>query len=417
MLTKDLLRFRIVNSAAKPQFINVSDPDLLTLAERLIECYRLEEGQVCSLLEIREEVENQIHSYPNEKIAQGLNKIILDRCDFSNPDEFDYPALRAEIFAASAAVLKKETSGLSPEKLADKVRNSLSTDAGKLFDAGMYSDLPGNETLIKSPSVFPRELLERYNCSLVQSLLLFSGSLELIIEDPEPAKMRRMFKYLKFFRLLAKITSVAGNRRFKEAPEKLKIIIDGPISLFENTRKYGLQLACFFPAILDMKKWKLKTIVNPKNRELKLNLDESSKLVGHYRNFSSYVPEEIAMFHRLFKTKVSDWKITGNAPLFQADNHELIFPDLSFTDESDRTIHLELFHRWHSVPLLERLEFCNRNPDLPLIIGIDRALYKKPEVKDRVDSSEYFQQAGFLFRDFPGVDNVRKILNARAKLN
>jgi hypothetical protein len=69
-----------------------------------------------------------------------------------------------------------------------------------------------------------------------------------------------------------------------------------------------------------------------------------------------------------------------------------------------------LFHRWHYGALLSRLEFCSKNPDLPLIIGIDRALLKG-ELPQILEKNEYFQKQGFLFRDFPGIARVSKLLD------
>ena len=39
-------------------------------------------------------------------------------------------------------------------------------------------------------------------------------------------------------------------------------------------------------------------------------------------------------------------------------------------------------------------------------------LYKKPEIKERLDSSAFFQSKGFTFSDFPGVDKVKKLLDS-----
>jgi hypothetical protein len=49
---------------------------------------------------------------------------------------------------------------------------------------------------------------------------------------------------------------------------------------------------------------------------------------------------------------------------------------------------------------------------LALIIGVDRALYNKPEIKSQLNDNDIFAQRGFLFRDFPGVEKVRKLLNS-----
>jgi len=173
-----------------------------------------------------------------------------------------------------------------------------------------------------------------------------------------------------------------------------------------------LQLATFFPAVCLLKKWIIKSEIDMDGRKYKLRLDWKSNLVSHYHNFSAYVPEEVAMFHRLFKEKIQDWQIVGDTPFFDAGNQEIIFADLSFKNSCGKIIHLELFHRWHSTPLLKRLEYCASHSDMPFIIGVDRSLSERPEIKQVLDSNDFFQKKGFLFRDFPGVERVYKLLES-----
>jgi predicted nuclease of restriction endonuclease-like RecB superfamily len=242
-------------------------------------------------------------------------------------------------------------------------------------------------------------------------LLIYADEMEIKVADDRQAEMRRLFKYLKFFRLLADIEQLKPSSSEKGFL-KMRLNVSGPASLLENTRKYGLQLASFFPAVCAMRKWSLKADVKLKDKRYRLILDESSGLVSHYRNFSAYVPEEIAMFHRLFKQKVEDWKIVGDTPFIKGQGQEIIFPDLSFCDSAGQVMHLELFHRWHYGSLLKRLEFCEKNMDLPLLLGVDRSLLNNAELKTLLESHPYFSERGFLFRDFPGVDRVHKMLCA-----
>lgn len=105
------------------------------------------------------------------------------------------------------------------------------------------------------------------------------------------------------------------------------------------------------------------------------------------------------MFHRLFREKVTDFEIVGETPFLPLRNGELIFPDLSFRHcASGKVLHLELFHRWHSGVLTQRLE-QKEELDHSLVLGVDRAIATGREGKDVL-----------LFRDFPGVENVRKLL-------
>jgi predicted nuclease of restriction endonuclease-like RecB superfamily len=186
--------------------------------------------------------------------------------------------------------------------------------------------------------------------------------------------------------------------------------IDGPASLFENTNKYGLQLASFFPAIPDLEKWSLSSMIKLNNKHFVLKVDQKSGLVSHYRNFSSYVPEEIKMFHNQFKEKQDVWEIVGNTPFMHSEAGEMIFPDLSFQNEEGKVYHLELFHRWHMGPLIRRLEESEDPTFDNLIIGVDRSLINKGGLKETLEASPWFQERGFLFRDFPGVTTVERKL-------
>ncbi len=410
MLTKDLLNYRIMNGFIKPKFIKTDDSSTLDFAVQLLAAYDADAAMLRS--EIDETTLPLIKSHKDLKLSRGLNKLILDRCEFSAPSDMDYREMRRKIFERSAELLNSGQGGDLLE-YTEAMRNGSEED--KLFiDKGIYADLPENETLISLKSLYPRELLERYNCSLVQSLFFYCDKLEVSLEDPEASKMRKLLKYLKFFRLLAEFKMDKAKKK-QEMPSKITLIIDGPTSLFENTQKYGLQLACFFPAVCDMDKWKIKADIKMGGKEHKLSLDQKSGLVSHYRNFSAFVPEEVSMFHKLFKEKISDWEITAHGSFINAGEQDLIFPDLSFKRASDgAVIHLELFHRWHSHQLLRRIEFCEKHPNVPLLIGVDRFLYNKPEIKSIIDSSEYFENSGFLFRDFPGVDRVKKSLAQKA---
>jgi len=47
-------------------------------------------------------------------------------------------------------------------------------------------------------------------------------------------------------------------------------------------------------------------------------------------------------------------------------------------------------------------------------MGVDRALLKG-ELTQLLENSAYFQKKGFLFRDFPGVSRVKKLLEKNTK--
>ena len=317
--------------------------------------------------------------------------------------------MRRELFLKSAEVL---TSGAFTDYDDFQMEVYRRTENIQDFvQGGFYDDLPSNEELVKFRNLTPEQLLQRYNCSLVQSLLLHSSSITLELQDADSQKLRRLFKYLKFFRLLAEIhcEKFAGRGRNRQ-PFKLKLKIDGPVSLFENTSKYGLQLASFFPAIPDLDRWRLTSEIKLNNRLFRLDINQKTGLVSHYRNFSSFVPEEIKLFHSQFKDKQEEWNIKGQTPFMNLGEGEIIFPDLSFENHNGSVYHLELFHRWHMAPLIRRLDQGAMDQVENLIIGVDRSLINKGGLKETLEESDWFAKRGFLFRDFPGVATVLKTL-------
>src|SRR5690606_35929171 len=83
-------------------------------------------------------------------------------------------------------------------------------------------------------------LVERYQASLYQAVLLRAVEVRALIHCREPANYRDVFRTLKFRRLLFTI----------EPREKgYELVIDGPFSMFESVTKYGIQLALAFSTL------------------------------------------------------------------------------------------------------------------------------------------------------------------------
>lgn len=394
MLNKEHLRLHRRGDRALPLFADTADPELTASAESVLAIFRScaaarsTRGELMEQLSTLSAAGDKMDAFI--KLAEGL-------CTFSSSAEMDHPALRSALFTAASQAMAHAA---TPEDL----RRILSEKAGfaAFLQQDIYGDLPENQQLTAFRDLSGKELLERYNVSQVQGLLMTAGNLQIRIPRPDPAELRRLFKYLKFFRLLAEI---------RQEKEDFYLSISGPLAIFANTRKYAVQLAAFFPAVLLLKKWQLKAEIQWKNRLLQLHLDEKSQLRSHYRNFSAYVPEEIAMFHRLFREKIRDWSIVGETPVLAGKGGSAFFPDLSFRENAgDKVVHLELFHRWHKQQLENRLADLACQPELPLLLGVDRSIadentlepffVRHPDLKGRL----------FLFRDFPGVDRVAKLL-------
>lgn len=394
MLTKDLQVYSLKSTRIIPGFIDVEAPGLLQFAEQLLMVFNEGTGKTRETIEA--EAELYLQGQQNLKFGKGLYKILMDHAEFTLAEE-DADSRRDAILSAAASQLKH-----TELQTLEEYREAVQAISQQDLDTALYPDLPAFEQLTRIKRDFsPRQLLQRYNMAQVQALLLSTQSLTLTTHEMSAANLRRIFKCLKFFRLLAEI---------KQTKDKTTVVIDGPLSLLEGTKKYGLQIASFFPVICLLEQWQISAKVKPKRAVKNLKLDETSQLVSHYRHMSAYVPEEVRLFASHFEKTVEDWSFVAESPFLKRPKGRLIFPDFTLQHSSGVTVYLEIFHRWHRGPLIQRMEELEKMKE-PLILAIDRYLLKGLPSGDRQDALEDLDNSRhFLFSDYPAVSRLQKTL-------
>ena len=392
MLNTDLLRSTFRNGKFFCRFADVSKEENLALAAYLSAVFR--EGVNKCRCDLAALTKNIIAAASDPKLAAGMEKLLFDSAEFDAPDpDTDYVAMRRELFERSGAAIASRG-----EFSEEHYRRSF-----PLPELDIYGDLPDFEVLRSFRDLTPEALLHRYNIALVQTMLLYASKLTLRLSDPRHSELRKLVRFMKFFRLLAQIRRCGENT--------LEVELSGPGALLENARKYGLLLGALFPAVPLLKKYKLRAEVEIRSRKGILEVDQSAALVSHYGNISAYVPEEIRLFHRLFREKGAPWTVVGETPFINMGKKGICFPDLSFRNERGEICHLELFHRWHKGELRSRLEFMEQNPEIPLIAGIDRGAVNDESFALLVSEFPGAAARCFRFRDFPGVETVVRNLN------
>ncbi|MBR6372081.1 MAG: DUF790 family protein [Victivallales bacterium] len=404
VLTKDLINARLSGDRVQPAFISVADDSLLSLAARMIGIYNA--GNGITRGEIDEMMAPIVSSCRNLRLGNGLRKTLEDRAEYVSAAQEDLAARRREVFLASARELRSGAHG-DEASYGEAVRR-----AAPLPEDGLYSDLPENEKLVSIGDMTPRQLLERYNCALVQGLLLYSRQLELELPDVRPSQLRRLMRALRFNRLVADVVAKDKSAKDGDEPMTVKMLVDGPGSVLSNARSYGLQLALFFPHVCLLPKWRMKAKVELRGRWRNLVLDESCALVFNGRMTGAYVPEEVELFSKRIVEKLqgTQWHLVDECPYIKCKGGMFIVPDYAFMNDSGEYCYLELFHRWHATQISARLEALDNGAQWPLIIGVDNSIAQRPELGEQLASSAYFQQYGFTYRDYPLPDKVAKLL-------
>ena len=418
MLTKELLCFRTNKGKILPKLIEPEAPKLLRIANELVAAFSESVGEVRETLEWR--TKQVLDRYPlNALVGRGLEKLLLDRTEFDTEAKMELTKLREKIFSSSAALLsgKEEIRLCGFEMSVDvdlesyqrEVARSMGTSAKEL-SRQLYGDLPPFQQVLHFRGMTATGLLHRYNCAQIQGLLLRCEGLTVYMRESGAAKLRQLLKYLRFNKLLAKIS-------YDQTRKKTILLeIDGPLSLFVQTQKYGINLANFFPAILHQPKWGLDAEVRiRKNQVHSLHLDQSCGIRSHYRQFLAYIPEEIQLFSQQLAKQIPGWELTSSPEFVTLTGESLCFPDYLLTHCSGKKVALELFHTWHAAPLRSRLDQLDAQNEAPLLIGINRGLLKNVQLAEQVEASVYFSHYGFFFREVPTAAKLRPLLDAWLK--
>lgn len=401
MLTRELILYQTSDGTLTPRFIDPGNVKLLDIAAQLIAVY--EDGIGLRREELDEQVLPIVLAHRRTKLLKGLNKLLLDRCKFGNLASDDLSARRMRVFAQSAHHIQAHDGRESLAAHRDAVIGQLPA-GDREWAEDCFNDLPARAPLLSFKPLSPRDLLERYNCALPQTLLLFTNAVQLRFTDSRPHVYRQFFAYLKFFRLLASVKKINDTT--------FDLTIDGPLSLFALTKKYGFNLALLFPAIPTLEKWRLSADIRiPHKRRATLVLDEASHLTSSYHHFAAYIPDEVPLFRASLQEKLAGWAVEDTIDVITLGSQDTCIPDVSLRSSDGRVVHIELFHRWHHAALSRRLKALHKQAPLgsTLMIGVDRFLYKK-EMKALLDKSPYFKKLGFLFSGFPSAEHVISLL-------
>ena len=410
MLTRDLLRYKIRNRQIYPQFIEPTDRQLLAIAEQLIAIFEKSPNTSrATLLEASKQIIDSTPGIP--VVKRGLEKLLLDRTEFDTAPNETLIAFRQRLFRETSRLLSEEqfqdytdyrhrVSQITPDESQPEIA---ATEEGELASK-LYADLPSCQPVLTFRTLSGEHLLHRYNAAQVQGLLLHCNTLTLRLADAMTAELRQLFKYLRFNQLLSTI---------RKEEELYRITVDGPLNLFYKTKRYGMNLANFFIAVLHQPKWELTAEVRFRNRQpSQLSLDESCGIQPISQQFLAYIPEDIQLFQTMLRNKTDDWQIRPGSQFLPLAGDFYCFPDYQLIHKSGIETAIELFHPWHQGHLIARLNTLAEQTNASLILGVSRELEKKPQIADALAASAYFSKFGFTFRDVPTMRALLPILNS-----
>ena len=385
MLTSDLLQTRNHGPYIYPRYIKTEAPRAQALAEQLIAIFGDHQGKT------RRELSDALNQYAQDstdyRIQRGLAKLLRDdRCEFSERSVAPPAEVRERVFGLAR---KNHPVVLQPDLIHPVSRNDIlaevaseyKTDVEQLAWA-VYADLPDNHLLTRFEPPQPEWLLERYNVALAQALLYRCIRMKLSVLRNIPSRYKQLFKFVKFYQLMHTIQG--------DLDSGYEIVLDGPVSLFRLSQKYGLKLAVFLPALLLCTRWKMEAEIVAADGERRFfPLDESAGLHSHYRDSTVYDSLLERTFAERFGEIESGWEIEREVAIINLKDTVFI-PDFAFRHADGRTALLEIVGFWRPDYLARKLMKLKRSGRTDMVVAVSADLNVGEEDFKDVPGSVFF---------------------------
>ncbi|MES1184114.1 MAG: DUF790 family protein [Myxococcales bacterium] len=345
----------------------------------------------------REEVEASWAAVPvaakERKLLLGLTHLVESSSEFTSPVGVEPEAVRRAVFGR-AAEMRAE---LGPGEYLDRAQ-VLARAAEELgisseqIDEALYADLRSAQRLERCPVHNPSALVSEYELVQVQSVLLRAVRIEAEVRAARPDAYRELFRKLKFRQLLFRIEPLDdGGYRLE---------IDGPMSLFGATTKYGLELALSLPSLMSCGRLRLRAELRWGKRREKLSFEQSYEQAPAADPHSGVRSEVADLLDSLqtnaaWQTRLSDQLID-----LTTEGGGVLVPDLELVPTAAKNgkstpVLVELLGFWSRDAVFRRIEAAQRGlSGARMLFAVSSRLRVSEELLDGVEAASLYVYKG-----------------------
>jgi predicted nuclease of restriction endonuclease-like RecB superfamily len=388
VLTADLVRSRVRDGEVRPLFIDISDERYRETAATLIALFEDHLGEPKG--ELDDAIDELTVADTDYKIVQGLAKLLTDECEFEERAAVDPREIRQRLFERANdryPIVRQPTLGEDTQKL--EIYSAVADELGISLEEcyrGMYADLDDNKRLVRFGDQSVNEdceestattttkltgnskqsydqheqtvdwLLARYNLALAQAVLYDASEMRIRVWD----HFGTVFSYMKLFGLMHRIYPIDGDGTRVTSTDLAagyEAELDGPVSLFRKSQKYGVRMAKFLPALPLCDRWEMRAEILDEGAAgdaHQFTLDHTDGLVSHYstgQRFDSDVERTLA---RKWDRATTEWNLQREDDVFDLGS-EVMIPDFAVEHPDGRRAIMEIVGFWTPEYLASKL--------------------------------------------------------------
>lgn len=389
MLTADLARSRTTDNEVQPLFIDPDEDRYCETARELIDLFEAHLGEPKG--DLKDAIDELTVADTDYKIVRGLAKLLEDECEFEVVAAADPRDIRRQLFERANEqypIVRQPTLGEDARKL--DVYSTVADEFGISLEdcyTGMYADLEANKRLVRlgdrtvdddqestdeaattrltgsseeeydATHLTVDWLLHRYNLALAQAVLYDATEMRIRVWD----HFGTVFGYVKLFGLMHRIYPIDANGTrvaSTDMADGYEAVLDGPASLFSQSRKYGIRMANFLPALPHCEHWELAAdiLIDETIGETRpFTLDHTADLETYYSAGNRYDSDVERTLAEKWERANTDWELVREDDVFDL-GAEVMLPDFAIEHPDGRRAVLEIVGFWTPEYLEKKLE-------------------------------------------------------------
>jgi predicted nuclease of restriction endonuclease-like RecB superfamily len=391
MLQSSLIRAKIRKGKIYPVFADINNVRDVELASTMIDRFKsaVKNGETKGSLASSVK---ELEYYYDYRLVRGFYSLLERQSVFKSKADYhgiDPILLRRKVF---------EESSKRGFALTEYERGRIMSDIAKAFNINsnmleelLMSDMDDNLLIIELKPISVDKLIASYNLSLIQTLLFKCVTFECKVSSGVEWKyLLRDVKRLGLMYMLEYDDD--NNNSSNKKVSNITCIVDGPLSIFKMTEKYGTSIARLIPTIVNARDWYIRAwIVRDSNRARSYEFTLSSKdnvMLDKSRdpstNIYDYNGKSITIydssteerFANTFINYDTGWRLVREPEPIVVSNKAFI-PDFAF-EKGNIRVYLEIVGFWTKEYIERKLqkirELRVERSDIDIIVAIDKEL-------------------------------------------
>ncbi|HVY38446.1 MAG TPA: DUF790 family protein [Polyangia bacterium] len=357
-----------------------------TIASALLDEARAQIGQSRDAVE--EALREIANAFPDDRrLSAAVTKLVRDGLQFQETDAQTSAELRRDLFRRAAAA--RRVGSFDRARLLQEAGAPRGLDGGGVEEA-LFADRPGAQRLLAVDAPSPAAMAAGFGLAEAQAVLLRATKVVAQVRAADAGTYRHLFRALKFLRLLPVITRGDRTAGRPDDAHGYTIEIDGPLSLFQASNKYGLQLALALPAIAACDAWAIEADVRWGADRRPLVFRLAGRAAAGIRPAPA-LPDELAAFVAAFERGGTGWSVDREPAVLDLPGAGICVPDLAFTRASDGArVFFELLGFWSREAVFRRVDLVRAGLPQRILFAASKTLRVSEELLDEFPTAALY---------------------------